>query len=112
VCGFDVRLDQETLGIEAAHIKWHQAGGPDNEDNGLALCTLHHKTFDRGAFTLSAGREVLVSERAHGTAGFEEWLMRFHGRPILEPVNEGYLAHEAHLAWHRREVFRGPARGA
>ena len=42
-------LDQETLGIEAAHIKWHQAGGPDTEDNGLALCTLHHKRFDRGA---------------------------------------------------------------
>ena len=111
VCGFDVRLDQETLGIEAAHIKWHQAGGPDTEDNGLALCTLHHKTFDRGAFTLSDSREVLVSERAHGTAGFEEWLMRFHGRPLLEPVSEGYLAREAHLAWHQREVFRGPARG-
>ncbi len=69
-----------------------------------------HKTFDRGAYTLSESREVLVSERAHGTAGFEEWLMRFHGRPIQEPVNEGYLAREAHLAWHQREVFRGLAR--
>jgi putative restriction endonuclease len=25
------------VALEAAHIKWHQAGGPDEESNGLAL---------------------------------------------------------------------------
>ena len=43
VCGFDVRLGTVPVALEAAHIKWHQAGGPDEERNGLALCTLHHK---------------------------------------------------------------------
>lgn len=45
VCGFNVRLGNNLVGIEAAHIKWHQAGGPDREDNGIALCSMHHKLF-------------------------------------------------------------------
>ena len=52
VCGFDVRIGNTLVGLEAAHIKWHQAGGPDTEVNGVALCSLHHKLFDRGAFTV------------------------------------------------------------
>ena len=37
VCGFDIRIQDELLGLEAAHIKWHAAGGPDIVPNGLAL---------------------------------------------------------------------------
>jgi predicted restriction endonuclease len=37
VCGFDVRLGNQVLGLEAAHIQWHQAGGPDQKQNGLTL---------------------------------------------------------------------------
>lgn len=37
VCGFDVRLGSQSIALEAAHIKWHQAGGPDVETNGVAL---------------------------------------------------------------------------
>ncbi|MFO7609461.1 MAG: HNH endonuclease, partial [Candidatus Krumholzibacteriia bacterium] len=53
VCGFDLRLGTVDVALEAAHIMWHQAGGPDVEANGLALCPLHHKLLDRGAFTVS-----------------------------------------------------------
>ena len=28
VCGFDVRLGSVSIGLDAAHIRWHQAGGP------------------------------------------------------------------------------------
>ena len=37
VCGFNVRVGHALVALEAAHIKWHQAGGPDSEENGLAL---------------------------------------------------------------------------
>jgi putative restriction endonuclease len=47
VCGFDVRLGTVPIALDAAHIRWHQAGGPAQESNGLALCVLHHKTFLR-----------------------------------------------------------------
>jgi putative restriction endonuclease len=71
--------------LDAAHIRWHQAGGPDREDNGLALCVLHHKTFDPGAFTVTPEGVLLVSDQAHGTAGFQEALPSHHGRAVLAP---------------------------
>ena len=52
VCNYDIRLGDELLGLEAAHIKWHAAGGPDDVSNGLALCGFHHKALDRGAWGL------------------------------------------------------------
>lgn len=110
ICGFDVRLGHYPVALEAAHIKWHQAGGPDTEVNGLALCALHHKLFDRGAFTLSENLDILVSDRAYGTTGFDEWLMRFHGRKLNHPQRVTYVPDESFRIWHVREVFQGDYR--
>ena len=107
VCGFDVRLGHHPVALEAAHIKWRQAGGPDVEVNGLALCSLHHKLFDRGAFTLSNELEILVSDDAHGTAGFHEWLMRFHGEKLNFPQRQTYYPSENFTRWHVKEVSQG-----
>jgi putative restriction endonuclease len=112
ICGFDVRMDNSTIALEAAHIKWHQANGAETENNGLALCALHHKLFDRGAFTLSEKYEVLVSDRAHGSHGFSEWLMNFHGKKILPPQKYQFYPESANVFWHTREVFQGYARDA
>lgn len=110
ICDFNVRLGHILVGIEAAHIQWHQAGGPDSEENGIALCALHHKLFDRGVFTITDQREMMVAEHAHGTHGFEEWLMRYHGQKIRMPIHPLYLPRASFLHWHSREVFKGPAR--
>ncbi len=110
VCGFDVRLGDTLVALEASHIKWHQAGGPDTEVNGLALCTMHHKLFDRGVFTLSDSINVVVSEEAHGSRGFQEWLMSFHGRELTLPIRRAYYPDNQYIAWHTREVFQGPGR--
>jgi len=106
VCGLDVRINGNSVGLEAAHIKWHQAGGPDVEGNGLALCALHHKLFDLGAFTLLEDRRVVVSERAHGGPQFETVLLRHHGRPLATPTREAYAPALDHARWHRDNVFK------
>jgi len=110
-CGFDVRMDQMNVGLEAAHIRWHQAGGPDIEPNGIALCVLHHKLFDLGAFTLDreSGR-ILVSERVHGTVGVAEWALRYHGSEPHSPIRDDFRPRGDFLDWHHKEVFRSPAR--
>lgn len=110
VCGFDVKLRNQPVALEASHIKWHQAGGPDTEVNGLALCSLHHKLFDRGVFTLSSKLKILVSEYAYGSMGFEEWLMEFHDKEINFPQRQAYYPDEDFTGWHLREVFKGPHR--
>ena len=113
VCSFDVRIGSRSVALDAAHIKWHQAGGPDDIQNGIALCVLHHKLFDAGAFTISRlvdGGVVLVSEEAVGSSGFDEWLGRFHKQPIRQPIRNTYHPNERFLAWNLREVFQSPWR--
>jgi putative restriction endonuclease len=110
VCGFDVRIDQQSIGLEAAHVKWHQARGPDDETNGVALCTMHHKLLDFGAFSFADDLRVLVSERANGSAGLAEWLLAFHDRPLRRPQRVEYALREEYVSWHVREVFKGPWR--
>lgn len=82
LCDLGLRIGNITIGLEAAHIKWHQASGPDVVENGIALCCLHHKLFDIGTFTLGDDRRVLVSEKAHGSQRFDEILLRHHGGTI------------------------------
>lgn len=105
-----MRLGNTQIAVEAAHIKWHQAGGPDSENNGVALCALHHKLFDRGVFTVTSTGKLLVAEGAHGTNGFDEWLMRYHGKQLRMPIRPEYYPREAYVQWHLKEVFRGPER--
>ena len=110
VCGFDVRLRHEPIALDVSHIKWEQAGGPDTENNGLALCSMHHRFFDRGVFTLSSEFKVLVSEFANGNVGLDEWLKRFHDKEINFPQRQTYYPDEIYLGWHFKEVFKGPYR--
>jgi putative restriction endonuclease len=110
VCGFDVRLGQVNVALEAAHIKWHQAHGPDIESNGLALCSMHHKLLDRGAFTVDEELRMLVSQEVSGSSGLEEQLMRFHGKGIRGPQAREFLPAREFLRWHKVEVFRGAPR--
>jgi len=106
VCGFGARLGNKLLALEAAHIKWHQAGGPDVEINGLALCSTHHKLFDLGAFTIGEELQMLVSDEVNGL-GAHEWLIRHHGKALYPPQKKQYYPEPEFLTWHVNEVFKG-----
>ena len=110
VCGWDGMLDNTVLAIEAAHIRWHAAGGSDTADNGLCLCTFHHKALDRGAIALSDDCRLQVSQHVRGSRGFEELILQYIGKTICPPQIGEPLPSGTNLRWHRREVFRDPAR--
>jgi putative restriction endonuclease len=110
ICGFNVGLAGKHICLEAAHIKWHQAGGPDIEENGMALCVLHHKLFDRGALAITPNMTVAVSDKAHGNFGFDEWLLRYHGKTIQSPQRKIYYPQVEFVEWHVQEVFKGTPR--
>jgi len=107
ICEFQVRLRNQPVALEAAHIQWHNAGGPDIEPNGIALCTMHHKLFDQGAFTLDNNYQVQVSEYVNGGKGLDEWLLTYHDKPIHFPRREKYYPEIEYVQWHVREVFKG-----
>lgn len=72
------------IGVEAAHVMWFQAGGPDDVRDGLALCSLHHKTLDLGAFAVGPEGRILVSADVCG-AGAEEALGRHQTEQVRRP---------------------------
>ena len=69
VCEFAGRFpdDPNPLALEAAHIKWHEAKGPDVVENGMSMCALHPTLFDKGAFTILPGLRVIVTDVMQGT---------------------------------------------
>lgn len=108
VCRFAVRMEGQPLALDAAHIRWHEAAGPAQVRNGMALCTLHHRLFDEGAFTVLEKRtkfEVLITDMADGL-GFNESLKRFQGTFLHIPNRLSDQPEPMFLKWHRREVFR------
>lgn len=106
VCRLSLRLNDATIGLDAAHIRWRQADGPDVVTNGLALCSLHHKLFDLGAFTLSESRRVLVSERVTGSEQLRDVLHAYHNAPLAAPVRPENQPGATFVAWHRQQVFK------
>ena len=97
--------------MEAAHIKWFQAKGPDVVPNGIALCSLHHKVFDLGAFTvLPDSYEIVFSQHLNGSDETAARMLAHHGASLILPQSREYFPEVEFIEWHRREVFRSPPR--
>jgi putative restriction endonuclease len=107
-CGFDGAAGGGVVGIEAAHVRWFKLGGPDDLDNGLALCSLHHKLFDRGMLGLDDDLAVVVSQRFSARTSQGRAVYDLHGHR-LRPRPGTPLPAERHVDWHREQVFQGTA---
>ncbi|OQW87134.1 MAG: hypothetical protein BWK72_14290 [Rhodoferax ferrireducens] len=111
VCGHDLRMGQQSIGLEAAHIKWFQADGPDEVTNGIAMCSLHHKVFDLGAFKILPGTyQMVFSQHLNGSEAASQRMLAYHGAGMILPQAQEYLPHPANLDWHTKQVFKKPVR--
>lgn len=107
-CGFDSRLRDSAIGIDAAHIMMHSHGGRDTVDNGLALCVLHHRLFDRGAMGISDDMLLLVSPLLTGVSrSTQQQVSGLESREITAPSSSHESPHVANVRWHRDEIFVG-----
>ncbi len=108
VCGYDIRIDNHLLGLEAAHIQWHAYDGPDEVSNGLALCTLHHKAFDLGGISLLDDLRLVVSDDLHGqNRAIDLWFLNHSGKQIRSPRHNDQRPDPLFLRWHREQVYQG-----
>jgi putative restriction endonuclease len=105
-CGYDGQLAGATAGIDAAHVRWFTFDGPDSLDNGLALCSLHHKLFDLGVLGLDLRLQVQVSAAFSARTSAGRAVYDLHGLP-LRPRPGTLVPAARHLEWHHREVFKG-----
>lgn len=112
VCGYDGRLGNLPLGLEAAHIQWHAYAGPDDVANGLALCVFHHLALDKGALGISPAGDIQISTDVTGNTEATHLLLRFAGAPLRKPQSAFATPAARHVAWHTEQVFKAPARDA
>jgi putative restriction endonuclease len=105
-CGYDGQLGGTVVGIEAAHVRWFNLGGPDSDDNGLALCSLHHKLFDRGAIGLDRDHRIQVSASYSARTDSAKRVYDLHDSQ-LRPRRGTALPADEHVAWHIAQVFKG-----
>ena len=111
VCSFDLRIGNVTAGLEAAHIQWFTAGGPDEENNGFAMCALHHKLLDLGAFTVEpVNLTMRFSQDLQYGESTRAQLLAYHGAGIITPQSTVYRPERRYLEWHGDEVFKKPGR--
>jgi putative restriction endonuclease len=105
-CGFHAMLNRQAVGVDACHIRWHSAGGPDIAANGIALCKLHHWAFDKGVMTLDSEMTICTASAfvIHSDGGLP--LHSLSGKPLTsEPRAE--RPGEFYLQWHRANVYLG-----
>jgi len=105
-CGYDGQIAGAPVGLDAAHVRWFAFDGPDELDNGLALCVLHHKLFDRGVLGLDGDHRVLVSGVFTARTGVGKAVYELAGRQ-LDPRPGTAVPRPEHVDWHRAEVFKG-----
>ena len=110
ICGYNGCLGTTPFGLEAAHIKWHALGGQDIVPNGLALCSLHHKAFDRGAIGCNEKFELIVSKDLVGGDTVTRSLIDISGKPLRKPQDKDEMPDVSFIRWHLANVFQNPER--
>lgn len=106
VCGLDVR----SL-LVASHIKpWSIDESTRSEpENGLCLCAIHDRAFDRGVIAVSEKFQIIVVSTIFSSEQpfVRTALVDFHRRPLRVPKR--FAPRQEFLEWHRQNVFGGRA---
>lgn len=105
-CGYDGQLGMGSVGLEAAHVRWFNYEGPDRLDNGLALCALHHKLFDRGALGLSSDYRIQVSAAFTARTDAGRRIYDLADQPLRPRPGTPFPASQ-YVNWHATQVFKG-----
>jgi hypothetical protein len=102
VCGLDIRPL-----LVASHIKpWAGSESTRTDpENGLRLCAIHDRAFDRGLIAVSKELRVVVYQGIMSSRQqfVQAALISFHCQPLRMPTR--FAPREEFLEWHRRIVF-------
>ena len=107
-CGFHAVLNGQATGVDAGHIHWRAHRGPDEVENGIALCKLHHWAFDKGILGIDNEERICIADAfvAQQDGGLP--LESLVNRPLAVQARNRPIA-KRFLDWHRNNVYLGTA---
>lgn len=108
ICDYNIQFRTKIIGVEAAHIQWHNSKGPDVVQNGVALCAIHHKLLDYGAIAFNDDYELIAATGLNGAKSQLDYLIYNHEyKQISLPRNGVSEPSVEYLRWQRKEIFKG-----
>ena len=90
--------------VQAAHVVGLARGGADEPRNGLVLTGTLHWAFDKGLFSVSDTRRVIIPDRVMSMPE-NAWLSQFRDSPILEASKYDLRTAPEAFAWHRDNLL-------
>jgi len=90
--------------VQAAHVVGLSQGGQDEPRNGITLTGTLHWAFDKGLFSVSDTRTVIVPKKVSKMPE-NKWLVQFCDKPILEAKNADLRTAPEAFAWHRDNLL-------
>jgi predicted restriction endonuclease len=102
ICGLNIR----SLLVASHIIPWSVNESARSEPgNGLCLCSIHDRAFDRGLIAVSDVLQLIVAPKiiASKQRFVQAALVDFHHQPLQVPRR--FLPRQEFLAWHRQNIF-------
>jgi putative restriction endonuclease len=105
VCNMRILTLEGASVVEAAHIMPFSVSSNNDIRNGIALCKLHHWSFDEGLISIDENYCVMTTPLLSAQRPTEWLLTELMNKRIMLPQNEAlYPAQEA-LHFHRNNIF-------
>jgi putative restriction endonuclease len=104
-CRIRVVTPEGRTAVEAAHIMPWRESHNDDPRNGMALCGLHHWTFDQGITSVSEDSRIMVSP-VIPYDGTEGPMGRLKDQELYRPPDTFLQPADEALRWHREKRFR------
>jgi putative restriction endonuclease len=105
VCAEALTTPSGAVETDAAHIVPRSQMGADDARNGIALCKQHHWAFDKGLFSVTDDRSVIVPETVSSIAQNVR-LKQLDGRAIREAADPRFTVHPDAFRWHRHHILQ------
>jgi putative restriction endonuclease len=106
LCGVRIVTPEGRTAVAAAHIVPWRVSHNDDPRNGMALCGLHHWTFDQGIVSVGTGYQIEVSPTVPRNEKAVEPLLELAMAMLHRPADPGLWPARDALEWHRKNVFR------
>jgi putative restriction endonuclease len=106
VCRIRVFTPEGRTAVVAAHIVPWSESRNDDPRNGMALCGLHHWTFDQGLISVTADYRILVSPVIPEDDEDAEPILQLAERGLHLPTDRTLCPAKNALKWHFKNIFR------
>ncbi|MGA9351087.1 MAG: HNH endonuclease [Anaerolineae bacterium] len=105
MCRIRVFTPEGRSPVVAAHIVPWSESHNDDPRNGMALCGLHHWTFDQGLVSVTTGHRIQVSPAVPSDEPGTEPIVSLAERELHLPIEHTLWPAKTALKWHRENIF-------